>query len=112
MICWALVLALPVLVPVVGLRLAATGWPRAGTAAWGGFAYVTGISMFLGFFAWYRGLALGGVARVGQVQLAQPVLTLAWSVLLLGETVSRVTALSAALVLASVGLVQVTRVRR
>ncbi len=41
--------------------------------------------MFLAFFAWYRGLALGGIARIGQVQLAQPVLTLVWAALLLGE---------------------------
>ena len=43
------------------------------------------ISMFLAFFAWYAGLARGGVARVGQIQLAQPVLTLVWSALVLGE---------------------------
>ena len=45
--------------------------------------------MFLGFFAWYAGLARGGVARIGQVQLAQPVLTLGWSAALLGEQVER-----------------------
>ena len=45
--------------------------------------------MFLGFFAWYAGLARGGVARIGQVQLAQPVLTLGWSAALLGEHVGR-----------------------
>jgi drug/metabolite transporter (DMT)-like permease len=43
--------------------------------------------MFLGFFAWYRGLALGGVARVSQLQLAQPLLALGWCALLLGEPV-------------------------
>ena len=46
------------------------------------------LGMFAGFFAWYRGLALGGVAQVGQVQLAQPVLSLGWATLLLGETVT------------------------
>ena len=49
------------------------------------FAYLAAVSMFLGFFAWYRGLAIGPVARVSQVQLVQPVLTLAWAALLLGE---------------------------
>ena len=44
--------------------------------------------MFLGFFAWYHGLALGGVAKIGQVQLAQPVLTLFWAALVLGEHVT------------------------
>jgi drug/metabolite transporter (DMT)-like permease len=57
----------------------------AGTGAWLAFAYVTVFSMFIGFFFWYRGLALGGVARVGQVQLLQPFLSLAGAALLLGE---------------------------
>jgi drug/metabolite transporter (DMT)-like permease len=88
-ICWALLVALPVTVPVT-LVAAATGAGAAGgvgATAWLGFAYVSVVSMFLGFFAWYAGLARGGVARVGQVQLAQPVLTLGWAALLLGEPV-------------------------
>ncbi|MBL8333187.1 MAG: DMT family transporter, partial [Rubrivivax sp.] len=68
-ICWVLVLSLP-------LTLPASWWwqPQAPAtwAAWGGFAYVSLFSMWLGFFAWYRGLALGGVMRVSQVQLLQP----------------------------------------
>lgn len=110
-ICWALVLALPLLLPVITWRLA-TGWPRAGAAAWGGFAYVSLVSMLLGFFAWYRGLALGGVARIGQLQLAQPVLTLLWSAPLLGETVSPAMAAAAGAVLASVALTQRARAGR
>jgi drug/metabolite transporter (DMT)-like permease len=102
---------LPVLLPVVAWRLAVSGWPDAGAAAWAGFCYVGAVSMFLGFFAWYRGLALGGVARIGQVQLAQPVLTLLWSALLLGERVSVPTCLAAAAVLASVVLTQRARGR-
>ena len=46
--------------------------------------------MFLGFFAWYAGLARGGVARIGQVQLSQPLLTVLWSALFLGEALSPV----------------------
>ena len=83
-ICWALVFALPVVVPAVVVAVAHAGL-SARPSAWAGFAYVSIISMFLAFFAWYRGLAVGGVARVSQVQLAQPVLTLGWSALLLGE---------------------------
>jgi drug/metabolite transporter (DMT)-like permease len=60
--------------------------------------------MFIGFFAWYRGLALGGVARVGQTQLLQPILTLGWAALLLGESVSGATLLASLLVIASVAL--------
>jgi drug/metabolite transporter (DMT)-like permease len=86
-ICWALVLSAPLLAPLV-LWLS---WPRlgmlakAGAPAWIGFGYVSVFSMFIGFFFWYRGMARGGVARVGQVQLVQPFLTLAGATLLLGE---------------------------
>jgi drug/metabolite transporter (DMT)-like permease len=87
------------------------GLAGAGPAAWACFAYVSVVSMFLGFFAWYRGLAEGGVARIGQVQLSQPVLTLLWSVLLLGERVGPLTVLCALLVLGSVAVGQRTRVK-
>ena len=76
----------------------------AGPGAWLGFAYVSVVSMFLGFFAWYRGLALGGVARVGQVQLVQPVLTLSWGALLLRESVGLQTILASLLVVGSAAL--------
>ena len=108
-ICWALVLAAPFLAPFVALRILQTGvW--AGPAAWWGFAYLSVISMFLGFFAWYGGLALGGVARVAQLQLAQPILTLLWSTLFLGERLSWITIAAAVAVLASVALALRTRV--
>jgi drug/metabolite transporter (DMT)-like permease len=99
-ICWALILALPLTIPVTAL-----GWlaspPRHVTAsAVAGLAYVSLVSMCLGFFAWYQGLAAGGVARIGRLQLAQPALTLAWSALLLGERVSWLTAGAAAAVIA------------
>jgi drug/metabolite transporter (DMT)-like permease len=99
------VLSAPVLAPVVALRAAQTGL-HAGTDAWLGFAYVALVSMFLGFFAWYRGLALGGIARIGQVQLAQPVLTLVWAALLLGEEVTAATVAAALAVLGSVVVTQ------
>jgi len=102
-ISWALVIAAPfVLVPtllVADARLAA-----ASPAAWIGFAYVSIVSMFLGFFAWYRGLALGGIAAVGQVQLLQPFLTIFASALLLGETIDPATFVAAALVIASIAM--------
>jgi drug/metabolite transporter (DMT)-like permease len=107
-ICWALVLSLPVTVPVTALA-AAGHPPQAGPAGWLGFGYVTVASMFLGFFAWYAGLARGGVARIGQIQLAQPVLTLAWSALLLAEPVGPGAVAAALLVLACVALTQHTR---
>lgn len=109
-ISWALVAAAPFLAPVVLLRVVERGL-SAGPAAWAGFAYVSVVSQFLGFFAWYRGLAVGGVARVGQLQLAQPVLTIVWAALLLGERFTAATASAAAAVLASVALTQRARVR-
>lgn len=87
-ICWALVLALP-----VNLPLAIITWPSVpvSAAAWGGFAYLGVFSMWLGFFAWYRGLALGGTVRVSQVQLVQPFLSMLFAVPLLGERLDAVT---------------------
>ncbi|MDP9366341.1 MAG: DMT family transporter, partial [Chloroflexota bacterium] len=106
-ICWALVFAAPLLAPPV-LLVAARDGLDAGREAWLGFAYVSLVSMFLGFFAWYRGLALGGVARVGQVQLLQPVLTLGWAALLLGEGVDGPTLLASGLVIGSVALTRLS----
>jgi drug/metabolite transporter (DMT)-like permease len=97
---------------VTAVLIVRDGGLSAGPAAWAGFAYVSVVSMFLGFFAWYRGLATGGIARIGQLQLAQPVLTLLWSALLLGETVSAGTMLAAVAVLASAALTQFARVRQ
>ena len=108
-ICWALVLSLPLSLAVSALVMATDG-VSAGTTAWLGFAYVSVISMFLGFFAWYAGLARGGVARIGQVQLAQPVLTLVWAAALLGEAVGAATVATSLLVLACVAATQRARV--
>lgn len=110
-ICWALVLSTPISVPVAAL--AATGSDlHASADAWLGFAYVTVMSAFLGFFAWYAGLARGGVAKIGQLQLVQPLLTLAWSAALLGERVGAATLLASVAVLASVVATQRADVSR
>lgn len=100
-ICWALVLSLPISLP-----LAWASWPQTamGVAAWGGFAYVAVFSMWLGFFAWYRGLALGGTVRVSQVQLAQPFMSMLCAVPLLGETLDAVSLTFGLAVLATVAV--------
>jgi drug/metabolite transporter (DMT)-like permease len=110
-ICWALVLAAPVTVPVTAALLVAAPPHWTGTAL-GGMAYLACVSMFLGFFAWYAGMARAGVARASQVQLAQPLLTLVWSWLLLGEHAGASTVAGAASVLVCVLLAQRARVAR
>ena len=106
-ICWALVFTAPLLIVPVALSM--RGGVHAGPVEWLGFLYVAIVSMFLAFFAWYHGLALGGVAKIGQVQLAQPVLTLAWSALLLSEQVTAAMVVAALAVLACVVATQRTR---
>ena len=89
-ICWALVLTLPFTLPLTLWSLL-DGWAfrvepeRVTWSAWAGFAYVSLFSMWIGFFFWYRGLARGGVARVGQMQLLQPFFTVLIAAALLGE---------------------------
>ncbi|MFT8643100.1 MAG: DMT family transporter [Gluconacetobacter sp.] len=86
-ICWALVVALPVSI-IGGLITAPAHWGGIAPSAWLGLAYVTVFSMFLGFVFWYRGLALGGIAAVGQLQLLQPFLGFFLASLVLREPVS------------------------
>ncbi|MEG4497699.1 EamA family transporter [Microcoleus sp. F10-C6] len=74
---------------------------RASPIAWFGFAYVSIFSQFIAFFAWYHGMAIGGVARVGQIQLLQPFLTILASAMLLGETGEPIALVTTCLVVAS-----------
>lgn len=85
-ISWALVLSLPVLLVLLIVLAGPINW-RAPPAAWASFVYLAVFSQFLGFFAWNKGLAMGGIARVGQMQLLQPFVTLAGAAALLGERV-------------------------
>jgi drug/metabolite transporter (DMT)-like permease len=89
-ICWVLVLSLPLTLPLAWW-LAPVAPTDVRASSWWAFGYVSVFSMWLGFFAWYRGLALGGAVRVSQVQLLQPFLSLLFAVPLLGETIDAVT---------------------
>ena len=110
-ISWALVLSLPLTVPIT-LVAASGGVSHADTGDWLCFAYVALFSQYLAFFPWYAGLARGGTAKIGQVQLAQPLLTLIWSAALLGEHIGATTVLAATVVLLSVAATQRAQVER
>lgn len=97
-ISWALVLSVPVLIIPVCITapksISTLGW-----MSFLGFAYVSVVSMYLAFFAWYKGLAMGGIARVGQLQLLQPFLTLIGATIILDEVIYRSQVIVAIIVL-------------
>ncbi|TDD11327.1 DMT family transporter [Nonomuraea deserti] len=104
----ALVLSLPLTVPITAV-LALTTPMTPTPQSWAGFVYVALVSMFLGFFPWYAGLAKGGIARAGQTQLTQPLLTLIWAWFLMGERFGPVTVVAALAVLVCVAVTQRAR---
>jgi drug/metabolite transporter (DMT)-like permease len=97
-ISWAVIGALPITVPLTVVGLHPVGFNEPMTA-WFCLAYLGAVSMFLGFFAWYAGLALGGIARVSQVQLLQPIFSLVWATLFLHEHLDRLIVVVAIIVL-------------
>jgi drug/metabolite transporter (DMT)-like permease len=113
-ISWALLLSVPLVLPVV-LWHSWGHWDallHAGARAWTGFAYVSVFSMFIGFFFWYRGMALGGVARVGQVQLLQPFLSMLGAALVLGESIDSSNILFALAVISVVAMGRKMQIHR
>ncbi len=104
-IAWALVGALPLTTPAaVAAAVAEPVHPGGLSVA--GVLYLAVVSQFAGLVAWYRGMATVGVARASQLQLAQPLLTLVWSALLLGEHLGAATPLTALAVLVCVAVTQ------
>ncbi len=107
-ICWVLVGSLPLTLPLAlywlpgGATASAAAAAAVRPSAWLGFGYTALFSMWLGFFAWYRGLALGGVLRVSQVQLLQPFLALLFAVPVLGEALDPLTVLFSLAIIAVV----------
>jgi drug/metabolite transporter (DMT)-like permease len=110
-ISWAVIVALPFTVPVA-LWLQPADWAAVRPSAWIGFAYVTLMSQYIGFFAWNAGLAMGGVARVSQVQLLQTFVTLVVSAVVLGEHIDGVTLLFAIAVVGVVLAGRMTGIKR
>ncbi|KHJ65239.1 transporter [Pantoea rodasii] len=86
-ISWALIISLPFMVAAALFTLPAS-FSHVSPSAWGALAYVSLFSMLIGFIFWYKGLAIGGIAAVGQLQLLQPFFGLGLSATLLHETVS------------------------
>ncbi|PRX98958.1 drug/metabolite transporter (DMT)-like permease [Allonocardiopsis opalescens] len=107
-IAWGVVAALPVSALVTA---AALPWEpvQLTTKAVIGMAYVAAVSQFGAFVVWYRGMAAIGVPKASQIQLAQPLITLVWSVLLMGEQLSALAPVTAAVVLACIAVTQRAR---
>jgi drug/metabolite transporter (DMT)-like permease len=110
-IAWALVLASPLMLALTVLSIASQP-PSATPAQWAAFAYLAVVSMFLGFFAWYRGLAIGPIPQVSQIQLLQPVLSICWAALLLGEVITLTTIIGGLAVIACAGAAVRVRLHR
>lgn len=100
-ICWALIVAFPfIIIPTINYAPdSLSGFPLS---TYTSFLYLALISQLIAFFAWYRGLAMGGIARVSQVQLLQPFITIFASVLLLAEMIDLVTMVFALLIVSTV----------
>ncbi len=107
-VSWALVLSAPLLLVLTGVSIAQTP-PSGGPVEWAAFAYLAVVSMFLGFFAWYRGLGIGPMVQVSQVQLAQPVLSICWAALFLHEQLTWQTLLGGLAVIACAAITVRTR---
>jgi drug/metabolite transporter (DMT)-like permease len=102
-VSWTLVLYAPLMTALTIASIVVQP-PSAGLTQWAALAYLCVVSMYLGYFAWYRGLAIGPMAQVSQVQLTQPALSILWSALLLGETVGFATVIGGAVVVLSAGI--------
>ena len=110
-ISWALVISLPVNI-VASFLTFSPEYPNAGGVAWSSFIYLSLFPMFLGFFFWYEGLAIGGIARVSQVQLIQPFCTLLAASVLLGDPITVMNLVFAGLVVSTVILGKSMLVKR
>ena len=108
-IAWGLVAALPISVPLTAVALLRSPFMPS-TSSLAALAYMAVFSVFVGMVLWYRGMGLAGVPRVSATQLAQPLLSVIWSWLLIGEALRPETILAAILVLVCVATAQRARV--
>ena len=110
-ISWALVISLPINIIATYFTFSSTYW-GVDVIAWTSFVYLSIFPMYLGFFFWYEGLAIGGIARVSQVQLIQPFCTLLASSFLLGDHLTAMNLVFAFLVVSTVILSKRMLVKR
>ena len=110
-ISWALVISLPINL-IMGYVTFNPQYIHADPIAWTSFIYLSFFSMYIGFFFWYEGLAIGGIARVSQVQLIQPFCTLIAASILLGDSLTMMNLIFAVLVVSTVILGKRMLVRR
>jgi drug/metabolite transporter (DMT)-like permease len=110
-ISWALVIALPINA-LFSMLTFEPSYLQADLVAWSSFLYLSIFSMFIGFFFWYGGMAIGGIARVSQVQLLQPFCTLLASAILVSEPITSINIVFASLVIATVMIGRKMLVRR
>ncbi len=110
-VSWALVLAAPLMIAFTTISVIQQ--PPSGTPIeWLAFGYLAIVSMFLGFFAWYRGLAIGPMAQVSQVQLIQPIMSILWAALILREQIGWATIAGGIAVVACATLAVRTRLSK
>ncbi len=102
-ICWALVISFPFII-IPTLITQPDSFNKISSFAWLNFLYLALMSQLLGFFFWYKGLAIGGIARVSQTQLAQPFLTIIASALFLGESIDATTLIFAVAVISIIAI--------
>jgi drug/metabolite transporter (DMT)-like permease len=98
-LCWAMILLAPAAVVGLAIAIANHSLAHLGAGAWAALLWAGVMSMFLGSIAWYRGLAIGGIARIGQLNLLQPLLAITWSALILREHITLAVPLAAIAVL-------------
>jgi drug/metabolite transporter (DMT)-like permease len=109
-LCWAMIVLAPFAAMPLVIEIRAHAWGPIPWPAWAGLWYAGVISMFLGSAAWYRGLAAGGIARIGQLNLAQPLLALLWSAILLSERITWAFVVTAIVVIAAMAVCIKSRV--
>lgn len=102
-VSWALVLASPLMIALTAVSVIEQQ-PTGTPVEWAAFVYLGVASMFLGFFAWYRGLAIGPMAQVSQVQLVQPVLSILWAAVILREQLTWPTVVGGVAVIVCAGI--------